>query len=119
MLEQHEIGCVGDDIHVPAQWRFCFQASISSGMLDNILELCLKFHAALFEESYIGLTISQQFTLEIENVSFRYFFVIPFMEFIFACCGHTIRVVVRFVRHVPNIDLILLGIKEMGKKPFL
>ena len=30
MLEQHEIGCVGDDIHVPAQWRFCFQASISS-----------------------------------------------------------------------------------------
>ena len=87
----------------------CYIAGRSDGdaffhgiKFDNILELCLKFHAALFEESYIGLTVSQQFTLEIENVSFRYFFVIPFMEFIFACCGHTIRVVVRFVRHVPT-----------------
>ena len=65
------------------------------------------------------MAIVLEFMLKIENVSFRYFFIVPLVEFIFACCGHTVRVGVRFVRHVPNIVLILLGVEEMGVKAFL
>ena len=87
--------------------------------VDNIFELGLKGHTPLFEESYISLAIVLEFMLKIENVSFRYFFIVPLVEFIFAHCGHTVRVVVRFIRHVPNIVLILLGVEEMGVKAFL
>ena len=65
------------------------------------------------------MAIVLEFMLKIENVSFRYFFIVPLVEFIFARGGHTVRVGVRFVRHVPNIVLILLGVEEMGVKAFL
>ena len=74
----------------------------------NFMELGLKLYAPLFQQPYIGLTVRQQFVLEIKNVSFGYFLVVPFVEFFFSLRGHPIGVVVGFFWHVPLVDLVLV-----------
>ena len=85
----------------------------------NVAELGLKLCASLFQQPYIGLAVRQQFVLEIENVSFGYFFAVPFVEFFFSLRGHSIGIVVGFVGHVPFVDLVLLSVEEMWKEAFL
>ena len=85
----------------------------------NFMELGLKLHTPLFHQLYIGLAVRQQFVLEIKNVSFGYFLVVPFVEFFFSLGGHPIGVVVGFVWHVPLVDLVLLSVEEMWEEAFL
>ena len=83
------------------------------------MELGMKLHTPLFQQPYIGLTVRQQFVLEIKNISFGYFLVVPFVEFFFSLRGHPIGVVVGFVWHVPLVDLVLLSVEEMWEEAFL
>ena len=83
------------------------------------MELGLKLHAPLFQQPSIRLTISQQFVLEVKNVSFSDFLVVPFVEFFFSLRGHSIRFVVGFFWHVPLVDLVLLSVEEMWEEAFL